>query len=107
MLGRLQREGLEDDARELAEDKSTEKIVDRLVAALMIRHHSGGAAEKLLVELAVDPDFENDDFDFWFGPEFGKIITDGFIIYGKPGWGVDPDPEDREFTFEIGARYFF
>jgi hypothetical protein len=61
----------------------------------------------ILTEFQPIYDFEDSDFDFWFGPEFGKIIKDGFIIYAKPGWGVDPDPEDREFTFEIGVRYFF
>jgi hypothetical protein len=61
----------------------------------------------ILTEFQPIYDFEDSDFDFWFGPEFGKIIKDGLIIYGKPGWGVDPDPEDREFTFELGVRYFF
>ena len=55
VLGRLQRQGLQDDARPLAADTAVEKIVDRLVAALMIRHHDGDATEKLLLELAVDP----------------------------------------------------
>ena len=55
VLGRLQRQGLENDARRLARDTAVEKIVDRLVAALLIRHHSGGVVEKLLLQLAVDP----------------------------------------------------
>jgi hypothetical protein len=61
----------------------------------------------ILTEFQPVYDFENDDFSLWIGPEFGKIITDGFIIYGKPGFGIDPDSEEREFTFELGARYFF
>ena len=61
----------------------------------------------ILTEFQPIYDFETDDFSFWVGPEFGKIIKDGLIIYGKPGWGVDPEPQDREFTFEIGVRYFF
>ena len=46
------------------------------------------------------------DFDFWVGPEFGKAMEWG-AIYAKPGWGIDTDPEDRDFTLEIGFRYFF
>ena len=47
------------------------------------------------------------DFDFWFGPEFGKILKDGQIFYVKPGWGVDNDGGgDRDFSLEIGFRYF-
>ncbi|MHC4946924.1 MAG: transporter [Planctomycetota bacterium] len=61
----------------------------------------------LLTEFQPIYDFENSEFDFWIGPELGKIVKDGFIVYLKPGWGIDPDPEDREFTFEVGVRYFF
>ena len=46
-------------------------------------------------------------FDFWFGPEFGKIIKDGQILYIKPCVGFDREKDDRKFTFEIGYRYFF
>ncbi len=55
-------------------------------------------------------DFENDHFSFWVGPEIGKMIGDDGknVVYLKPGFGVDPDAAfgDREFTFEIGWRYF-
>lgn len=55
-------------------------------------------------------DFENSHFSFWVGPEFGKMIGDDGknVVYMKPGFGVDPDAPngDREFTFEIGWRYF-
>ena len=55
-------------------------------------------------------DFENSHFSFWVGPEIGKMIGDDGknVIYLKPGWGVDPDftQGDRDFTFEIGWRYF-
>ena len=53
-------------------------------------------------------DFENDHFSFWVGPEFGKMLGPGNIVYLKPGWGADPDADkgDREFTFEVGWRYF-
>ena len=53
-------------------------------------------------------DFEDEHFSFWVGPEFGKMLAPGNIVYLKPGWGVDPDEDkgDRDFTFEIGWRYF-
>jgi hypothetical protein len=55
-------------------------------------------------------DFEESHFSFWVGPEIGKMIgNDGKnVVYMKPGFGVDPDAAfgDREFTFEIGWRYF-
>jgi len=55
-------------------------------------------------------DFEQSHFSFWVGPEIGKMIgNDGKnVVYMKPGWGVDPDAPkgDRDFTFEIGWRYF-
>ena len=62
----------------------------------------------LLTEFQPIYDFENDDFDFWIGPELGKIIKDGVIFYAKPGFGIEPDANsgDREFTFELGFRYF-
>lgn len=61
----------------------------------------------VLTEFQPVYDFMESDFSFWIGPEFGKIVTDGFIIYAKPGWGIDTDVIDRDFTFEIGMRYFF
>ncbi len=55
-------------------------------------------------------DFENSHFSFWVGPEIGKMIGDDGknVVYLKPGFGVDPDAArgDRDFTFEIGWRYF-
>jgi len=53
-------------------------------------------------------DFENSHFSFWFGPEFGKMLAPGRIVYLKPGWGIDPDGPagDREFSFELGFRFF-
>lgn len=61
----------------------------------------------VLVELQPIYDFMEDEFSFWFGPEFGKVVNEGFIVYGKPGWGVSPDPGEREFTFEAGMRIFY
>ncbi len=55
-------------------------------------------------------DFERSHFNFWVGPEIGKMIGDDGknVVYLKPGWGVNPDfaQGDRKFTFEIGWRYF-
>ncbi len=61
----------------------------------------------ILTELQPVYDFENDDFDLWIGPEFGKIVNPELTIYGKPGWGIDNESSDREFTFEVGFRWFF
>mgnify|MGYP000106120469 CR=1 FL=1 len=61
----------------------------------------------LLTEFQPVYDFRQDDFSSWIGPELGKIIRDGEIFYLKPGWGIDNSEDgDREFTFEIGFRYF-
>ncbi len=62
----------------------------------------------LLPEFQPIYDFENDHFSFWVGPEIGKMLSPKHVVYIKPGWGADPDTllGDREFTFEIGWRYF-
>ena len=60
----------------------------------------------LLTEFQPVYDFNTSDFDFWIGPEFGKAMEWG-AVYAKPGWGVDTETEDRDFTFEVGFRYFF
>ena len=53
-------------------------------------------------------DFETDDFSSWLGLEFGKVFAPGRIGYIKPGWGLDnSEPLDRDFTFEVGFRWFF
>ena len=53
-------------------------------------------------------DFENSHFSFWVGPEFGKMLAGGNILYVKPGWGVDADSTegDRDFSLELGWRKF-
>jgi hypothetical protein len=53
--------------------------------------------------------FESDHASLWIGPEFGKMLAPGRIIYGKPGFGIDPDESegDRDWSFEMGYRYFF
>ena len=52
-------------------------------------------------------DFEESQFNFWIGPEIGKIVREGTIFYAKPGWGIaNGDDSERNFTFEVGFRYF-
>ena len=53
-------------------------------------------------------DFETEDFSSWIGVEFGKMFAPGRIGYIKPGWGIDnSEVIDRDFTFEVGFRWFF
>jgi hypothetical protein len=53
-------------------------------------------------------DFETDDFSSWFGMEVGKMFSPGKIGYIKPGWGIgNSELTDRDFTLEVGARWFF
>ena len=63
----------------------------------------------LLPELQPVYDFQTDHFSLWIAPEFGKILAPGRIFYLKPGFGIseDTDAGDRDWTFEIGYRYFF
>jgi len=62
----------------------------------------------LLPEFQPIYDFETDDFSAWVGVELGKMLAPGRIAYIKPGWGIDnSEPIDREFTFEVGFRWFF
>jgi hypothetical protein len=63
----------------------------------------------LLPELQPVYDFEADDdeFSLWLAPELGKLVAKNFVMYAKPGWGIINDAQtDRDFTFEIGFRYF-
>ena len=63
----------------------------------------------LLPEVQAVYDFERDDnrFSLWFAPELGKLVSKQLVFYGKPGWGlVKDDQTDRDFTFELGIRYF-
>jgi hypothetical protein len=52
-------------------------------------------------------DFNADEFSLWIGPELGKIVAPGRILYVKPGFGIDPDDAERELTLEVGFRWFF
>jgi hypothetical protein len=61
----------------------------------------------LLPELQPVYDFETDHFSLWVAPELGKMLPWG-AIYIKPGIGVSGDePGDRDWTLEVGFRYFF
>jgi len=62
----------------------------------------------VMPELQPVYDFETDDFSSWLGVEFGKMFAPGRIGYIKPGWGLGNSEEfDRDFTFEVGFRWFF
>ena len=52
--------------------------------------------------------FEDSHFSFWVGPEIWKLLAPGRILYVTPGFGVDPDARrgDRDWTFEVGFRWF-
>jgi len=54
--GKIQREGFEEDAEKLLQPPSDSRLINRLVATLLLRHHDGSAAEQLLLKLAVDPE---------------------------------------------------
>lgn len=63
----------------------------------------------LLPELqpVYDWDRNDDKFSLWIAPELGKMLPWG-TIYLKPGFGIVSDDEsDRDWTFEVGLRYFF
>ncbi len=53
-------------------------------------------------------DFRTEEFSFWVGPEFGKLLAPGQILYVKPGFGVDnvDNSGDRKWSFEVGFRWF-
>jgi len=62
----------------------------------------------LLPEFQPIYDFETNDFSAWMGLELGKLFALGRLGYIKPGWGFDnSELIDREFTFEVGFRWFF
>jgi HEAT repeat protein len=55
-LGSLRTDGLEQDADRLAGDASTQRIVSRLAAALLLQRHTVDAAVRVLQRLADDPE---------------------------------------------------
>ncbi|MGI9325781.1 MAG: hypothetical protein ACR2PZ_11225 [Pseudomonadales bacterium] len=60
-------------------------------------------------------DFETDEENFWFAPEFGKVITPpkgdkaGFVVYAKPGYGINNQSNsfEREWSLEVGVRWMW
>lgn len=52
--GQIQRSGLEGYVGQLLQPPRDARLVNRLAAALLLRHHDGVAAERLLLKLAVD-----------------------------------------------------
>jgi hypothetical protein len=63
----------------------------------------------MLPEIQFIHDFEKNHSSFWVGPEVGKMLAPGRIAYLKPGFGINPSESkgDRDWTFEVGFRYFF
>lgn len=61
----------------------------------------------MLTEMQTIADLKNGGWEIWVGPEFGKVLKPGRILYAKPGFGIDPDPNQRTWSFELGYRYFF
>lgn len=55
-LAEIASDGLEEAAEKLASDESAARIVDRLVAASMLKQHRGERAISLLKDLALDPE---------------------------------------------------
>jgi HEAT repeat protein len=55
-LGLVRQDGLEKDAAGLFADSSPRGLVNRLVAASLLRHHRGDQATRLLQRMAADPD---------------------------------------------------
>ncbi|MHC4398199.1 MAG: HEAT repeat domain-containing protein [Planctomycetota bacterium] len=95
-LGSLRTEGLVDDARRLAADKSSAALVDRLIAASLLRAHQGETTQRLLLELAVDPE-----------PAVGAIALgrlleiDPLLVVPVAERLIDrPDPKLRRFGAE-------
>jgi len=62
----------------------------------------------LLPEFQPIYDFETEEFSAWLGVELGKMFAPGRIAYIKPGWGIENSEQtDRDFTVEVGFRWFF
>jgi hypothetical protein len=92
------------------ERSDVNRYVGRWFFMLPLRAPGPGILDGIYLLPEAQPiyDFDNDEFSFWIAPEVGKILAPGVIAYMKPGWGVDPDAGngDRDFTFELGFRYF-
>lgn len=62
--------------------------------------------EYLLPELQILTDYFSGNNDIYFAPEFGRS-KDGFTFYAKPGFGIAPDTNDRQWGMEFGLRINF
>lgn len=61
----------------------------------------------LLPEIQPVYDFKENEFSLWAAPEIGKALPWG-AVYAKPGFGISNNQDsDRDWTFEVGFRYFF
>jgi hypothetical protein len=98
-------DGFRDDSR-----GHTSLYLGRWFVMLPLRKPGPGLFDGLYALPEFQPiyDFDEEHFSFWAGPEIGKMLSPGNIVYLKPGWGVDPDEAegDRAFTLEVGWRYF-
>ncbi len=103
MMNFLDFDAFKDDSRQ-----STTRYRGRWFWMQPLRKPGPGMFDGLYMLTEFQPvyDFMESDFDLWIGPEFGKAMPWG-AIYAKPGWGIDTEPEDRDFTFEVGFRYFY
>lgn len=69
----------------------------------------------IMPEFQASFDFEEDENNYWFGPEIGKVIKParggdaGFVVYAKPGFGIDNEDDsfEREWSIEIGVRWMW
>ncbi len=59
-----------------------------------------------LPEFQALTDYESGNNDLYFAPEFG-YSTKGTTFYTKPGFGISPDANDREWGIEFGMRVMF
>lgn len=53
----------------------------------------------MLAEMQTISDLREGGWEIWIGPEFGEVL--------KPGFGVDVEPDQRTWSFELGYRHFF
>ena len=82
--------------------------IDLYVGRHFLNIPFGQSGYYMLAELQTICDLNDDnDWEVWFGPEVGKVLAPGRIVYAKPGFGLDSDLGEREWSFELGYRHFF
>lgn len=59
-----------------------------------------------LPELQILTNYQTGNNDTYFAPEFG-YSKKGTTLYCKPGFGFDPDLNDRQWGIDFGARIMF